>query len=136
MRLVAFVAAVAAVAILAPGAVASTTVEFTTKLTDDRATPNGFTVTEDVFRSGKKVGTARAVCRFYPAGSDQPTGANCNITVSLPAGTIRIFGKLPFDVSRGHLKVIGGTGKFAGASGTGTYRALSSWRTAVTLHID
>ena len=126
----------AAVALSATLASAATTIKFTTKQTSTRETAKGFVFNENVLRNGSKIGTDRGVCTYViPAGSAQPTGAKCVITISLPGGRIVLSAKLLFDAESGSLKVTGGTGEYAGATGTGTYRALPRDRTAVTLQL-
>lgn len=134
-RATVLIAFAAVVAVAAPVASAAMTVRFTTVLKDQQPMSGGFLLQEDVLRHGRSVGEGSAVCRFYPPGAAQPTGGICKTIVILPGGTLRLSGRVPFDAPGGHLNVIGGTGRFAGASGDGTYRALSTTRSAVTLHI-
>jgi hypothetical protein len=116
---------------------AATTLKFVTKETGGRDTERGFIFKEDVFQNGVKVGSDRAVCRYViPAGSSQPTGARCRITITLADGKIIVSGRLSFSANHGRLIVTGGTGGYAGASGAGVYRNKPDETTAVTLHLD
>lgn len=64
--------------------------------------------------------------------------ANCKLTVNLARGKIRGTLKVAFNANSGAIKIVGGTGKYAGATGTGNYRNLddSGDRTAVTLRLN
>jgi hypothetical protein len=116
---------------------AATTLKFVLKQTSLRETGDGFIFKEDVFQRGAKVGSDRGVCKYVvPAGSSEPTGAKCKITITLAGGKIVLSGKLSFSSDRGPLTVTGGTGEYAGASGTGSYRNKADETTALTLHLD
>jgi hypothetical protein len=130
------VAAVTLLALTTAGH-AATTLKFITNETGSRDTERGFIFKEDVFQNGVKVGTDRGVCKFViPAGSSQPTGARCKITITLADGKIILSARLSFSANRGPLTVTGGTGEYAGATGKGTYRNKRDDTTAVTLHLD
>ncbi len=133
--LVGLVATMAVVYVTA--ASATTTLKFITKETSTKETAKGFIFKEDVLQNGSKVGTDRGVCKYIiPSGADQPTGASCVITISLADGKIILSAELAFDANGGPVKVTGGTGEYANASGTGTYRNKPNNRTAVTLHLN
>jgi hypothetical protein len=116
---------------------AATTLKLTLKETSSKDTPTGFTARDNIFQNGAKVGTSRAVCKYViPSGSDNPTGANCKATFTLPDGKLRISASFAFESGRGPVKVTGGTGEYAGASGTGTVRLKANDDTVFTLRLN
>ena len=130
-RTLALVAATAAVGGAAALAVAApSTLNLTTQTTSQKAV---FTLTEDVFQGGKKVGTDRVVCS---AASEAK--ANCKVTVTLPKGTILATFTSTENSSSGPLKVVGGTRGYKDATGTGTYKNLNKdgTKTSVTIKLS
>jgi hypothetical protein len=109
---------------------APSTLNLTTRATGERAT---FVSTEDVFQGGKKVGTDRVSCT-----SVSETKASCQVTVTLAKGTIVATFTSTQRSSGGALKVVGGTGAYDGATGSGTYRNLNQkgTKTSVTLKLS
>jgi hypothetical protein len=90
--------------------------------------PRSFFFTETLYQGGKAVGADRAVCRFT-GNFENP---RCRITVSLPGGKLFVFLRL-LPGPRGSLKVTGGTGKYQGKTGVGTFRSISDNAVRVTI---
>jgi len=55
--------------------------------------------------------------------------ASVEVTATLPGGTIRARGRADFRLTSNVIRVVGGTGVFAGARGTAEERALPSGQT-------
>jgi hypothetical protein len=133
MRALATLAAAAAVltagAVVATGA---TTIAFTSVTKSQGDAKNGFIAREDVLQSGRKVGTDVVRCTFARGK------ARCRVTVTLPKGTVVATFTGSDQSSGGPLKIVDGTGAYADATGTGTYRNLNQQgtRTAVTLRLS
>ncbi len=126
----------AATALIAGGGLAATAAGATTNLqfftvpTGDGQTPNGFVQTEKVLQNGKKVGTDRLVCTY------RHNKADCKITVKLTGrGQIKLTATFGERSNHGPLKIVGGTGEFAGASGDGNYKTITETKTRVILHV-
>lgn len=54
-----------------------------------------------------------------------PPKALANVSVSLPGGTLRVYGRVTIGGSRGNVPVVGGTGRYARAQGIAEVRNLS-----------
>ena len=122
---------------VAGGASAATTLKLTLKETSSKDTSNGFIARDNIFQSGAKVGTSRAVCKYvFPSGSDNPTGASCKATFTLVGGKLRLSAEFSFEAGRGPVTVTGGTREYAGASGTGTLRLKANNTTVFTLRLN
>jgi hypothetical protein len=126
----------AVTALIAGGGLAATATGATTNLrfftvpTGGGDTPNGFVQVEKVLQNGKKVGTDRLVCTFRHQKVD------CKITVKLTGrGQIKLTATLGERSDHGPLKIVGGTGEFAGASGDGNYKNITDNKTRVILHV-
>ena len=125
----------AATALLAAGgtttaAGATTQLRFFTVQTAMRDTDDGFLVVEKVLQNGRRVGTDRLVCTAGKRRFD------CRMTVRLTGrGQIKLTTVVREAANVGPLEIVGGTGEFAGASGTGNYKDLSDVKTRVTLTI-
>jgi hypothetical protein len=120
-----FVAGVAAVALCLAGVGVATAAPpegslhlRTTSLDDGPLGPHSFFFTETIHQHGKAVGTTRAVCHWVGDFED----IRCRLTASLPGG--KLFIRLPLTPeNQGSFRVIGGTGKYAGKTGLGIYKA-------------
>ena len=126
----------AATALIAGGGLAATATGATTDLrfftveTAAGETPNGFVLIEKVLQNGKKVGSNRLVCTFRRQKAD------CKITVKLTGrGQIKLTALFGERSNHGPLKIVGGTGEFAGASGDGNYKEVTDTKTRVVLHV-
>ena len=126
----------AATALIAGGGLAATATGATTNLqffTVEQGaaeTPNGFVIVEKVLQNGKKVGTDRLVCTF------RRNKAVCKINVKLTGrGQIKLTASFTENSNHGPLKIVGGTGEFARASGDGNYRNVTENKTRVILHV-
>jgi hypothetical protein len=126
----------AATALIAGGGLAATATGATTNLrffavpTGGGDTPNGFVLLEKLLQNGKKVGTDRVVCTF------RGDRADCKITVKLTGrGQIKVTGIFRERSDHGPLKIVGGTGEFAGASGDGNYKEVTENKRKVVLHV-
>jgi hypothetical protein len=124
---------VAVVALTAGAAVAAgaTTINFTSVTRSQGDTKTGFISREDVLQGGKKVGTDVLRCTFAKGN------ARCRVTVTLPKGTVVGTFTIAESSSSGAIKVVDGTGAYADATGTGTFRNLNEQgtRTAVMLRL-
>jgi hypothetical protein len=91
---------------------------------------NGFVIKDNDFVGGKKVGTDTLNCTLVNRSK-----ANCILLVVRPSGTIKGTLVLSFSASQGKGKVTGGTGAYAGARGTLTFKNLNEngTRTSVVL---
>lgn len=105
------------------------TLTFTSQTKSQTAT---FTSTDDVLQGAKKIGTDKVVCT-----SNGSNTASCKLTVTLAKGTINGTFTSTENASSGPIKVVGGTGAYEGATGTGTYKNLNKdgTKTAVTLKL-
>jgi hypothetical protein len=93
-------------------------------------TGNGFIIVQKVLQDGKKVGTDRLVCTVRGHKAD------CKISVKLTGrGQVKLTATLGENSNHGPLKIVGGTGEFAGASGDGNYRDVTNTKTRVLLHV-
>jgi hypothetical protein len=124
----------ASAAVLALGAAAATgatTINFTSVTKSQGNTKTGFVSREDVLQGGKKVGSDVLRCTF---GKGK---ARCRVTVTLPKGTVVGTFTIAESSNGGAITVVDGTGAYADAAGTGTFRNLNKQgtRTAVTLRL-
>lgn len=96
---------------------------------------DGFLIAEDLEEDGEAVGSDAGACTFT-GGADRPQGASCEITLDLDdRGSIAVQGLLHFDSDTAELAVVGGTGEFAGASGTLTADISQQKETPLTIEI-
>jgi hypothetical protein len=113
-----------------PAVGATTDLRFFTVTTAEQETQSGFIIVEKVLQGGKKVGTDRLVCTF------SQRKANCKITVKLTGrGQLKMTATFGQATEQGPLKIVGGTGEFAGASGGGTFKNVSENKTRVVLQV-
>ena len=113
-----------------PAMGATTDLRFFTVSQGETQTAHGFIIVEKVLQDGKKVGTDRLVCTFRGHKAD------CKITVKLTGrGNLRLTATFGENSNHGPLKIVGGTAAYAGASGDGNYRNVTSNKTKVLLHV-
>ena len=118
----------AAAAVPAMGA--TTNLRFFTVETAAQETDNGFLVVEKVLQEGKKVGTDRVLCTFRQGK------AHCKITVRLTGrGQLKLTTTLSEQSQGGKLRITGGTGEFAGASGDGSFKNITDSKSRVDLRV-
>jgi hypothetical protein len=116
--------------IAAPAMGATTDLRFFTVGQAEKETKDGLLRVEKLLQDGKKVGTDRVVCTFRGHKAD------CKITVKLTGrGQLRLTATFGESSDHGPLTIVGGTGEFAGASGDGNYRDITSNKTRVLLHV-
>jgi hypothetical protein len=87
--------------------------------------------THDLIRDGKKIG------EIHLAGTGTTTGdplTEANATLVLPDGSIQVAGVVP-EQPRFVLAVVGGTGDFAGSTGTFDFDASGNAPT-ITVHLE
>lgn len=79
---------------------------------------DGFLIADELQENGDAVGSTLGVCTFI-GGDGRPDGAQCEITLDLTdRGTLAVQGALTFDDDTFNAAIVGGTGDYAGASGT------------------
>jgi hypothetical protein len=111
-------------------AAAAKVVKFIAVQVSQKDKKNGFVIKDNDFVGGKKVGTDTINCTLV-----NQSKANCVLLVVRPSGTIRGSLVLSFSASQGKGKITGGTGAYAGAKGTLTFKNLNEdgTRTSVVL---
>jgi hypothetical protein len=113
-----------------PAMGATTDLRFFAVTQGEKQTAHGFIIVEKILQGGKKVGTDRLVCTFRGHKAD------CTIAVMLTGrGQIKLTATFGENSDHGPLKIVGGTGEFAGASGDGNYRNITGTKTRVLLHV-
>jgi hypothetical protein len=116
--------------VAAPAMGATTNLRFFTVGQAEKPTKDGFIRVEKVLQDGKKVGTDRLVCTF------RQNKTHCKIVVRLTGrGQIKLTAAFAHNSKHGPLKIVGGTGEFAGASGDGNYKFVTENKTRVLLHV-
>jgi hypothetical protein len=109
---------------------ATADLRFFTVSQGEKETAHGFIIVEKVLQDGKKVGTDRLVCTFRGHKAD------CKIVVKFTGrGQIKLTATFGENSNHGPLKIVGGTGEFARASGDGNYRNITNNKTRVLLHV-
>jgi hypothetical protein len=88
-------------------------------VTSEHQIPSGYTLSEVLSKDGARVGTSSGRCLEAHSAKAQPTSATCRVTLKLTGGTIIISFKILFATDSGTLNVVGGTGTYAAARGTG-----------------
>jgi hypothetical protein len=93
---------------------------------------NGLTIWDNDVQAGKRIGHDRLVCTFTPRRT-----ASCKIAFVLAAGTLRGSTELAETQVSGTIRILGGTGAYRDATGSGTFKNLNSagTRTRVVLHL-
>lgn len=124
----------AAVGVLGAGAVAAnatTTISFISVTKSEKETRNGYMAKDEVRQNGKKIGTDTLTCKFAK------NRAQCRVVVKLAKGSITATFTGSAQGTGGPLKIVAGTGAYAGATGTGSYKNLNKQgtRTRVTLRL-
>lgn len=84
------------------------------------STGDAFTINEDLQQDGSSVGTSLGQCTAI-GGKDQQGLSFCQVNLTTDSGTIAAQGSFDFEADKtADFVVIGGTGDYAGASGTAT----------------
>jgi hypothetical protein len=99
----------------------------------ERESSKGIVFTERLRRRQSVVGTVAGRCSY--AGLHEGDAVPCTLEVRLPGGTILIRGKLVPNAPRQKLSIVGGTGSYAGATGTAASLTLSKSRTKLLFTI-
>ena len=95
---------------------------------------DGFVLSENLLRDGKKVGISGVVCTFVRV--EHPPGAvECVITARLGSDQLTVQG-LSFDQPRNVFAITGGTGRWRNAGGQVVVRDLSETESDITLFIS
>jgi hypothetical protein len=102
------------------------------KVSEKQPNDKSFIINENDLVNGKKVGHDTLTCKIV----DQ-NHANCSIVIVFSAGKLNAKFVLPLGASSGKGTITGGTGKYAGAKGTLTWRNLNTegTRTSVVLRL-
>jgi hypothetical protein len=98
----------------------ATSLDLRAALTSEHQTASGYTLREDLYKTGARVGTSSGVCLEKRSARAEPTSATCRLTLRFSSGTIVIAFKIAFATDSGTLSVVGGTGTYSGARGKGT----------------
>ena len=121
-------------ALLASAAQAASTAEvikFTAvKVSEKQPSEKTFISRDNAFIDSKKVGTDTLTCTVL-----SQTKANCKILIKLASGTISAKMTIKFSESKGAGTITGGSGDYAGAKGSFTWKNLNQQgsRTSVVL---
>jgi hypothetical protein len=136
VKIASFVAALVAGAVLTGAAQAaggSEVIRFVAVQVSQKQPNNEtFISTENVLINGKKVGHDTLTCKAISQSK-----ANCSIVFVFAAGKLKAKFPIVFTESSGKGTITGGTGKYAGAKGTLTWRNLNSegTRTGVVVRL-
>jgi hypothetical protein len=124
------IAAVASGAVLATAA--PKTISFTSVTVSQKQTKAGFSSVSNDLVGKNKVGQDRLNCAFK-----KNTG-HCTVKFIRAAGTINSTFTLKGNQNHGTLKIVGGTGTYQGATGTGSFKNLDPQgnRSAITLKLS
>lgn len=93
----------------------------------------GLVFTERLTRRRSVVGSVAGRCSY--AGLHEGDAVPCTLKVNLHEGTIVVRGKLVPNARRQKLSIVGGTGAYAGATGTAASFSLSETRTQLLFTI-
>jgi hypothetical protein len=111
-------AAMPALALAAPKSVA-----FVSEVTSAKQTGPKYTATADLFRGKTKIGKAAYACKADAKG-DTCAGT---IKATTAGGTLRMtYTYISAKPAQTKISVVGGSGVYAGAKGTGTYMPLNA----------
>ena len=97
-------------------------------------TAKGLKFTERLRRGRHVVGSVAGRCSY--AALHEGDAVPCTLKVTLPDGTMVVRGKLVPNAVRQKLSIVGGTGAYAGATGTAASVSLSQSRTKLLFTID
>jgi hypothetical protein len=89
-----------------------------------------FGLLNDLEEDGETVGTLTGVCTALSR-----TGGPCDITLELDGGKLAVQGVLSFESETFEAPVVGGTGDYAGASGTLTADITQGKETPITVEV-
>ena len=95
---------------------------------------DGLVFTERLRHGRSVVGRVAGKCSY--AGLHEGDAVPCTLKVRLPGGAIVVRGKLVPNALRQKLSIVGGTGAYAGASGTAASLALDASRTRLLFTIE
>jgi len=123
-------AAMASGSVLA--AASPTTIAFTSVQTHSTQTMSGFGSRDTDFQGTKRIGHDHIACVFTTRST-----AACRAIVVLATGAVKVRFTVGGSTRQGALRVTGGTGAYAGATGTGSFKNLdrAGTRTAVTINL-
>jgi hypothetical protein len=126
VKIASFVAALVAAAFLTGAAQAAGgagVIRFTSvKVSEQQPNDQTLVIKNNDLINGKKVGHDTLSCKVFGAQSK----VSCSIAVVLAAGTLKGKFVQSFSASSGKGSITGGTGKYADAKGTFTFRSLNS----------
>ena len=80
-------------------------------------------------KKGAPVGNVRALCTVTSVTITNNGGSiwtHCDVSLSLPAGTIEVSGPLNLAAAANNVPVVGGNGAYVGAQGVVTHRNIGS----------
>ena len=95
---------------------------------------DGFVLSENLLRDGKKVGISGVVCTFVRL-QHPPSAVECVITARLGSDQLTVQG-LSFDQPRNVFAITGGTGRWRNAGGQVVVRDVSETESDITLFIS
>lgn len=90
---------------------------------------DGFGFTDDLMQGDKKVGTQEGVCTATEVSKSSITN-DCVATIALADGTLKLAAEVTFDFTEeedegDNVDIVGGTGAYAGATGTAFIKTLN-----------
>lgn len=95
---------------------------------------DGFVLSEDLFRDGRKVGISGVVCTFVRL-ANPPSALECVITARIGRDQLTAQG-FGFDQPRNVFAITGGTGRWRNAGGQVVVRDLPTGDSDITLFIS
>jgi hypothetical protein len=95
---------------------------------------DGFVLSENLFRDGRKVGISGVVCTFVRL-ANPPSALQCVITARIGGDQLTIQG-FAFDQPRNVFAITGGTGRWRNAGGQVVVRDLPTGDSDITLFIS
>jgi hypothetical protein len=94
---------------------------------------DGFVLSENLFRDGRKVGISGVVCTFVRL-VNPPSALQCQVSARI--GDQLTLQGLAFDQPRNVFAITGGTGRWRNAGGQVVVRDVSDTETDITLFIS
>ena len=101
---------------------------------DAPALGDGFVLSENLLRDGRRVGVSGVVCTFVRL-EHPPSAFECVITARIGGDQLTVQG-LAFDQPRNVFAITGGTGRWRNAGGQVVVRDVSDTESAITLFIS